>query len=64
VTKIRWLNTDAHPLIICAGGLPVEQDEEHHTVTVVQGADHTALDFSSPVVDFVPIIGEQSTALY
>lgn len=57
VTKVKWLNTDANPLIICCGGLSVEQEEEHHTVTVVHGADHIALDFTSPVVDFVPVVG-------
>ena len=58
VTKVQWLNTDANPLIIFTGGLPVDQIDEHHTVTVIQGADHVALDFTSPVVDFIPLLGE------
>ena len=57
MTKVKWLNTDANPLIVCCGGLSVDQEEEHHTVTVVHGADHIALDFTSPVVDFVPVVG-------
>lgn len=57
VTKVRWLNTDANPLIIFSGGLPKDQADEHHTVTVIQGADHVALDFTSPVVDFVATTG-------
>ena len=54
---MKWLNTDANPLIIFSGGLPADQIDEHHTVTVIQGADHVALDFTSPVVDFVAISG-------
>lgn len=57
VTKVKWLNTDANPLIIFAGGLPLDQADEHNTVTVIQGADHIALDFTSPVVDFVATSG-------
>jgi hypothetical protein len=60
VTKVEWLNTDANPLIIFAGGLPVDQVDEHHTVTTIQGADHVTLDFTSPVVDFMAVTGEQS----
>ena len=57
MTKVKWLNTDANPLIIFSGGLPHDQSDEHHTVTVIQGADHVALDFTSPVVDFLAIAG-------
>ena len=57
ISNVKWLNTDANPLIIFAGGLPVDQAEEHHTVTTIQGADHVALDFTSPVVDFITISG-------
>lgn len=58
VTKVKWLNTDANPLIVFSGGLPIDQADDHHTVTVIQGADHVALDFTSPVIDFVTITGE------
>lgn len=54
---MKWLNTDSNPLIVFAGGVPVDQSDDHHTVTVIQGADHVALDFTSPVVDFVAITG-------
>lgn len=55
ITKIKWLNTDQNPLLVFAGGIPADQEDEHHTVTVIQGADHIALDFTSPVIDFVTI---------
>ena len=58
VCKVRWLNTDSNPLIIFAGGLPLDQADEHNTVTVIQGADHVALDFTSAVVDFVAVTGQ------
>lgn len=58
VTKVKWMNTDANPLIVFAGGLPLDQADEHNTVTVIQGADHIALDFTSPVVDFVAVAGQ------
>lgn len=57
IAKVKWLNTDANPLIIFSGGLPIDHEDEHHTVTIIQGADHVALDFTSPVIDFVAIIG-------
>ena len=57
VTKVQWLNTDSNPLIIFSGGLPNDQTEEHHTVTVIQGADHVVLDFTSAVVDFTTLSG-------
>ena len=60
VNKIKWLNTDSNPLIIFSGGLPSDQVDEHHTVTVIQGADHVVLDFTSPVVDFVTVSGKCS----
>ncbi|KAL5473149.1 hypothetical protein EMCRGX_G027597 [Ephydatia muelleri] len=57
ITKIKWLNSDSSPLLVFAGGVPVEQDgEDHHTVSVMQGADHVALDFTSPVVDFITVL--------
>jgi len=55
VTKIKWLNTDANPLLIFSGGLPEDQEDEHHALTIIQGADHVALDFTSPIIDFIPI---------
>lgn len=55
VAKIKWLNTDSNPLLVFSGGIPHDQEDEHHTVTVVQGADHIALDFTSQVIDFVTI---------
>ncbi len=57
ITKVKWLNTDANPLIVFTGGLPMDQVDEHHTVTTIQGADHVALDFTSPVIDFVTVSG-------
>lgn len=57
IKKVNWLNTDANPLILFSGGLPLDQADEHNTVTVIQGADHVALDFSSPVVDFLAVTG-------
>ena len=58
VTKVLWLNTDSNPLIVFSGGLPSEEASEHHTVTVLQGTEHVALDFSSPVLDFLAVTGE------
>lgn len=55
---MKWLNTDANPLIVFTGGLPMDQAEEHHTVTIIQGADHVALDFTSPVIEFITISGK------
>jgi lethal(2) giant larvae protein len=60
ISKISWLNTDANPLLIFTGGLPADDEDEHHTVTVIQGADHIALDFTSPVVDYVTVIDEST----
>ena len=57
ISKISWLNTDANPLILFSGGLPADDDDDHHTVTVVYGTDHIALDFTSPVVDYITVIG-------
>ena len=57
VTKVLWLNTDSNPLIVFSGGLPSEEASEHHTVTVLQGTEHVALDFSSSVLDFVAVTG-------
>ena len=55
ITKVKWLNTDQNPLLVFAGGIPADQEDEHHTVTVIQGADHIALDFTSPVIDFITV---------
>ena len=57
ISKVRWLNTESNPLIIFSGGLPSDQVDEHHTVTVIQGADHVVLDFTSPVIDFIAVSG-------
>ena len=57
INKIRWLNTDANPLLMFTGGLPEDQEDEHNALTVIQGADHIALDFTSAIVDFIPVIG-------
>ena len=55
---MKWLNSDANPLIIFSGGLAMDQTDEHNTVTIIQGADHIALDFTSPVVDFTTVSGQ------
>ena len=39
------------------GGLPYEDTDDHNTVTVLQGNEHVALDFTSEVVDYVTITG-------
>ena len=57
VKKITWLNTDANPLLVFSGGLPSDDSDDHNTVTVIQGTDHIALDFTSPVVDYFTIVG-------
>ena len=57
ISKISWLNTDANPLILFSGGLPMDDVDDHHTVTVVYGTDHIALDFTSPVVDYITVVG-------
>ena len=58
VTKISWLNTDANPLTLFSGGLPLDDNEDHNTVTVIQGTDHIALDFTSSVIDYVTVLGK------
>ena len=52
------MNSDSNPLIIFSGGLPSQDADDHNTVTVIQGADHVALDFSSSIVDFVAVTGK------
>ena len=39
------------------GGLPEDQEDEHNALTVIQGADHIALDFTSAIIDFIPVTG-------
>ncbi|XP_019855603.1 PREDICTED: lethal(2) giant larvae protein homolog 2-like [Amphimedon queenslandica] len=55
IDRIKWLNSTSNPLDIFSGGLPSEDKDEHNIVTVIQGTEHVALDFSSRVIDFVTI---------
>jgi lethal(2) giant larvae protein len=43
----------SNPLVVFSGGMPRAEYGDKHTVTVMQGASHVALDFSSRVIDFV-----------
>ena len=37
------------------GGMPRATYGDRHTVSVMQGVQHTVFDFSSRVIDFLPI---------
>ena len=58
ITRISWLNTDSNPLLVFTGGLPSAEADEHNTITVFQGTEHTALDFGSRIIDFATLNGE------
>ena len=58
IKKISWLNTESKPVIIFSGGLPYEDTDDHNTVTVLQGTEHVALDFTSEVVDYMTVLGQ------
>lgn len=51
------MNTESKPAIVFSGGLPYEDTDDHNTVTVLQGNEHVALDFTSEVVDYVTMTG-------
>ena len=57
IEHIKWLNSTSNPLDIFSGGVPSEDKDDHNIVTVIQGTEHVALDFSSKVIDFVTING-------
>lgn len=48
----------SNPLVVFSGGMPRAAYGDRHTVTVMQGASHVALDFSSRVIDFLCTYGE------
>lgn len=47
-------------MVIFSGGLPVEEEGDHHAVSIHHGANAVALDFTSPVLDFVAVADPQS----
>ena len=57
IKKITWLNTESKPVVVFSGGLPYEDTDDHNTVTVLQGNEHVALDFTSEVVDYITVSG-------
>ena len=58
IKQISWLNSDSNPVLIFSGGLPEEDTDDHNSVTVLQGTEHVALDFTSDIIAFVPISGK------
>lgn len=55
ITKLAWLDSEAEPMVIFSGGLPMEEEGEHHAVSIHHGANAVALDLTSPIVDFVTV---------
>jgi hypothetical protein len=47
-------------MVIFSGGVPAEDEGEHHTVSIHHGGDAVALDFTSKIVDFVTITNPTS----
>ena len=55
ITKLAWLDSETEPMVIFSGGLPTEEEGEHHAVSIHHGANAVALDLTSPVLDFVAV---------
>ena len=60
ITKLVWLDSEAEPMVVFSGGLPVEEEGDHHAVSIHHRANTVALDLSSPVLDFVAVSDPQS----
>lgn len=48
-------SSDPEPFIIFSGGMPRASYGDKHTVSVMQGSNHTVFDFTSRVIDFIAI---------
>eukprot|EP00800_Vazella_pourtalesii_P022859 TRINITY_DN9060_c1_g2_i1.p1 TRINITY_DN9060_c1_g2~~TRINITY_DN9060_c1_g2_i1.p1 ORF type:complete len:1034 (+),score=226.35 TRINITY_DN9060_c1_g2_i1:89-3190(+) len=55
INKIIWLNPESHSLTIFSGGLPASFADKH-TLSVMRGVENSCLEFSSRVIDFLPIL--------
>ncbi|XP_064594981.1 lethal(2) giant larvae protein homolog 1-like isoform X2 [Liolophura sinensis] len=57
ISKILWKTAkiDPEPFIIFSGGMPRASYGDKHTVSVMQGSNHTVFDFTSRVIDFIAI---------
>eukprot|EP00918_Siedleckia_nematoides_P010556 GHVU01023088.1.p1 GENE.GHVU01023088.1~~GHVU01023088.1.p1 ORF type:complete len:1053 (-),score=140.01 GHVU01023088.1:1527-4685(-) len=55
ITKVQWKSTKTDPFIVFAGGMPRASYGDRHTLSIMQGANHTVLDFTSRVIDFVVV---------
>ena len=55
INKIIWLNPESQSLTIFSGGLPASFSDRH-TLSVMRGVDNSCLEFSSGVIDFIPIL--------
>ncbi|KAI6653542.1 Lgl [Oopsacas minuta] len=55
INKIIWLNPESQSLRIFSGGLPASFADKH-TLSVMRGVENSCLEFSSRVVDFIPIL--------
>ncbi|ELT88587.1 hypothetical protein CAPTEDRAFT_166358 [Capitella teleta] len=55
ITNIRWKTAKPDAFVFFAGGMPRASYGDRHTVTAMQGSMHQVFDFTSRVVDFVPL---------
>lgn len=60
ITKVVWLDSEAEPMVVFSGGLPVEEEGDHHAISIHHRANTVALDLSSPVLDFLAVADPQS----
>jgi lethal(2) giant larvae protein len=55
ITSLSWKSAKADSYIMFLGGMPRASYGDRHTLSVMQGVQHTVFDFTSRVVDFVPL---------
>ncbi|XP_050394221.1 lethal(2) giant larvae protein homolog 1 isoform X2 [Patella vulgata] len=53
ITKLERKTAKADPFLIFSGGMPRASYGDKHTVTVMQGENHTVFDFTSRIIDFI-----------
>ena len=55
INKIIWLNPESYSLTIFSGGLPASFSDKN-TLSITRGMGNSCLEFSSKVIDFIPIL--------
>lgn len=55
INKISWKTAKADPLIVFSGGMPRASYGDRNTVSVTQGVKQVVYDFTSKIIDFIPL---------